>query len=738
MQLRQLTTRYLGLMITLIILIIGLLLYLTTGKSFLVIPVLLLGTGIGLGWGINWFLTLHSVINPLTQLTKSGEVMVDKYSRILTNALTSLAQGNLATHITMDFQPITETGTPEVSRVAKMVNLTLSQLKNSAKEFNIVTEEPCLRLVYVGADAYLEGRTCGETMGKLLNGQGQVAITVATASQTTFQLRSRGFISGLQEKYPGVQIVEIAEDHDSAETCHNLTVEFMKKYPGLSGVYVAGGGTPFGAARALAESGAAGRIKLVTHDLVDETMKFLMQGAVSATIGQDPFAQGHDPVIHLFNNVVCGWNPPAERMLTTMDMITRENFNQFWQEGTGILESAAVAERRAKPMKASSRPIRIAVLGRTENLFWNPVHAGVLAAASELQALNATVEWIHPEGGNLPPSLSARGPLIDELIDARYDAIATDIFDSGLIKYINRAVSAGIPVATFNSEPSSLRGLINMVSRGANRLTIASNQLVSKTGIVAAAAEKMNLSTSSVAQGMERTSDNLQSVATAVEEMTATVGEIANNSEKAHVTTDDAARKIGQFSLMMRNLGQSAQEIGQVTEVINNISAQTNLLALNATIEAARAGAAGKGFAVVANEIKLLAEQTATATKEIKEKITTIQKSTADAVADIEKIVNVIRDVNEIVVSIAGAIQEQSIVTHDIAGNIANASTGMQDSNTQIAQTSIVSASIAREIGELSGNATKENSDGSEEKISAATLAQLAEQFGQMVSKFQI
>lgn len=737
MQLRQLTTTYLGLLLALTLLISGLLIYLT-GNTWLGSSALLFGVGIGLGWGINWFFTHWSIISPLTQLTKAGEELVDINSRALTNALTALAQGNLTAHIAMDFQPLAVTGPPEVAQVATMLNKTMTQLKISAKEFNIVTEESCRRLLYVGADAYLEGRTCGETLGQLLNGQGQIVIFVATAAQTTFQLRSRGFISGLQEKYPAIQIMETAEDHDSHETCHDLTIEFLKKYPGLSGIYVAGGGTPFGAARALVESGAAGRIKLVTHDLVDETMKYLTQGAVTATIGQDPYAQGHDPVIHLFNNVVSGWLPHTARMLTTMDMITQENYKHFWQEGTGILESAAVAERRAKPKEASPRPIRIAVLGRTENLFWNPVHTGVLAAASELRTMNATVEWIHPEGGTLPPSLALRGPVIDDLIKAKYDAIATDIFDNGLIPYINRAVAAGIPVATFNSEPSSLRGLINMVAWSANRLTIASSQLVSKTSTVAASAEKMNVSTATVAKGMVRTSDNLQSVATAVEEMTTTVGDIAHNSEKAHVITEDAARKVGQFSVIMKNLGQAAQEISQVTEAINNISTQTNLLALNATIEAARAGAAGKGFAVVASEIKQLADQTATATKEIKGYITTIQQSTAGAVADIEKIVEVIRDVNEIVISIAGAIQEQATVTQDIAGNIADASNGVQNANSQVAQTSVVSASIAKEIAELSGNATEEISASSEEKISAATLAQLAEQFGQMVSKFQI
>ncbi len=740
MQLQRVTTTYKGLLLALILLTGGLLVYLTCYKILLGNTAVIIGIiiGSGLSFGINWFITRRLITRPLAHLTGAGEALVDKNSRTLTNALTSLAQGNLTAHLTMDFVPLAVSGPPEVKQVAIVLNKIMSQLKESAKEFNIVTEEPCLRLLYVGADAYLEGRTCGETLGQLISGQGQVVIFVATASQTTFQLRSRGFMSGLHAKYPAVQIVEIAEDHDSFETCHDLTVEFLKKYPRLSGIYVAGGGTPFGAARALVETGAAGRIKLVTHDLVDETMKYLMQGAVTATIGQDPYAQGHDPVIHLFNHIVCGWHPPAQRMLTTMDMITQENYKHFWQDGTGILESAAIAERRAKPQKASHRPLRIAVLGRTENLFWNPVHTGVIAAASELRALNATVEWIHPEGGTQPPSLVARGPVIDDLIKEKYDAIATDIFDNGLIPYINRAVAAGIPVATFNSEPSSLRGLINMVTRNANQLATASTQLVSKTGIVATSAEEMTASTVSVASGIEQTNNNLQSVATAVEEMTATIGEIAHNSEKAQVTTDEAALKVGQFSVIMKNLGQSALEIGEVTETINNISAQTNLLALNATIEAARAGTSGKGFAVVASEIKQLAQQTATATNEIREKIATIQQSTAGAVADIEKIVEVIRDVNVIVVNIAGAIHEQATVTHDIAGNIANASSGVQDANSQIAQTSVVCAGIAKEIAELSGNVTQDTSASTGEKINALSLSQLAEQFSQMVSKFEI
>jgi methyl-accepting chemotaxis protein len=266
----------------------------------------------------------------------------------------------------------------------------------------------------------------------------------------------------------------------------------------------------------------------------------------------------------------------------------------------------------------------------------------------------------------------------------------------------------------------------------------AASESRNKSNSVAAAAEEMSTNTISVAAGMEQANTSLHAVATAVEEMTATIGEIARNSEKAHATTEQAAQQVDQFSVVMKGLGQSAQEIGKVTESITSISSQTNLLALNATIEAARAGAAGKGFAVVASEIKELAQQTAAATSEIKGKIATIQGSTAGAVDDIDKIVRVIRDVNEIVMSIAAAIQEQATVTQDIAGNIAQASSGVRDANSRIAQTSTVSASMAKEIADVSSSVGQMASASIQVQTSALELSQLAEKLGQIVAKFKV
>lgn len=269
-------------------------------------------------------------------------------------------------------------------------------------------------------------------------------------------------------------------------------------------------------------------------------------------------------------------------------------------------------------------------------------------------------------------------------------------------------------------------------------VTLRTNDSSNRANQVAAAAEEMSANTLSVAAGMDQAASSLASVATATEEMTATIGEIASNSEKARSTTLEAARQADNISATMKGLGHAANEIGKVTETITSISAQTNLLALNATIEAARAGAAGKGFAVVANEIKELAQQTAAATGEIKGQITNVQNSTNGAVADIQKIVMVIREVNDIVTSIASAIEEQSVVTRDIARNIAHASSDVKDANYRVSQTATVSQSIAEDINNVSQTTGEMNSASRQVQTSSVELSRLAEQLNGLIAMYKL
>ena len=302
----------------------------------------------------------------------------------------------------------------------------------------------------------------------------------------------------------------------------------------------------------------------------------------------------------------------------------------------------------------------------------------------------------------------------------------------------------------------------------ANTTSVAAAMEQASTNLtsVASATEEMSANTAGVAASMEQASANLSSVASATEEMSATIGEIAANSERARSISQQAGEQAASVSALMQQLGDAAQEIGQVTETITDISSQTNLLALNATIEAARAGAAGKGFAVVANEIKELAKQTAAATEDIKTKIGGVQASAGNAISDIEKITAVVAEVGHIVASIATAIEEQAAVTRDVAGNIAQASFGVQEANERVNQTATVTRDVADNIAQASAGVREANervnqtaagaksmaqdiagvdtaaaeirAGGEQVQASAAELSQLAEQLKSLVGQFRV
>ena len=271
------------------------------------------------------------------------------------------------------------------------------------------------------------------------------------------------------------------------------------------------------------------------------------------------------------------------------------------------------------------------------------------------------------------------------------------------------------------------------------KLTMASvSEVSAKARTVAAAAEEASANTLSVASSMDQTSSNLTSVASATEEMSATVCKIAANAEKARSISEQAGVQAQNITAMMQTLGVSAREIGKVTETITGISTQTNLLALNATIEAAGAGAAGKGFAVVAHEIKTLARQTAAATEDIRKKIAGVQNATGGAISNIEGIAAVIKEVGAIVSTIAAAIDAQAAVTRNVAGNIAQASTGVVDSNRRVSQTATVSKTIAQDIAMVNTRVDEISRGGQQVQQSATELSKLASHLEEMMKKFKV
>jgi ABC-type sugar transport system substrate-binding protein len=196
--------------------------------------------------------------------------------------------------------------------------------------FNSETATPNKRMFFVGADLYKQGEAAGKAMGEALNGKGKVAIITGFFAVEAHELRRKGFEEYLAKNYPGIEVVGSVENNDKADIAFTQAQDFMASNPDLAGIYVTAGG-PFGAAKAVEDAGKTGVVKVVSFDFVDETMTYVQKGVIYGTIGQDPYAQGHDPAIRLFNYLVGGVVPECGRMLTAADLVTKDNIDQYWK-----------------------------------------------------------------------------------------------------------------------------------------------------------------------------------------------------------------------------------------------------------------------------------------------------------------------------------------------------------------------------------------------------------------------
>ena len=336
-------------------------------------------------------------------------------------------------------------------------------------------------------------------------------------------------------------------------------------------------------------------------------------------------------------------------------------------------------------------------------------------------------------GGNLDESLDMkRGDEIGSLASSLQSLVAN------IKSMITKANDK-----THEAEESSAKALEAMRAAEASQkaaeraktegMLVAAGQLEGVVAAIALASEQLSVQIVDSERGAAAQADRINETAAAMEEMTTTILDVTKSAEETSHFSSSTKEKAGEGATVVRKavdgihdiqtasiamktdiskLAEQAEAISNIMSMISDIADQTNLLALNAAIEAARAGEAGRGFAVVADEVRKLAEKTMISTTDVGRSVSGIQSSVDESIAQVEKVVELVRVVAEEaarsgemlseietmadgtadrVRSIATASEEQSATCGEINRAIAEintistrTATGMNNANTAV------------------------------------------------------
>lgn len=317
----------------------------------------------------------------------------------------------------------------------------------------------------------------------------------------------------------------------------------------------------------------------------------------------------------------------------------------------------------------------------------------------------------------------------------------------------------------FNTMSNNLRNLITQMATTSEQVAASSEELTANAQQSAEASVHVAETVGGVSLAMENQLKDINGAKQNVDVVFKDITAMTDKARKVSNTSTDTAKAAQQGAELMENaiarmghieksvmasadvvakLGENSQQIGQIVEAISSIAEQTNLLALNAAIEAARAGEYGRGFAVVAEEVRKLAAESQESAEQIKERIGSIQKDTAEAVesmnAGTEEVKSGTAAIREVgarfadILSMVNGINEQM---EEITGSVKKVADGADNIVKAVDSIDSISRKTAENTGSISA-ATEEQSASNEEIAAASqSLSKMAADMQTAIGKFK-